>query len=396
MVWATENGDVLRFKGAILARQETNRNNDEITEAGIDELAATIGGRPIDVEHRTSDNCGVFTAGRAVNVDGHKALSVDGLVWADRYPDTAAGMQGGAQHLSIEAVADKAKCSACGQEFLTAKDYCEHLTNRRRNGTRRTLQGLRAKGGAVTKNPAGTNTKFDPRSIYFVASHEEANDLEASWYDKYLKDGESINDLPSSDFADPEGRRFPYKIHGDVKEEGFRAAWSAAHGGHTGTVDESAIAKLKRDKPSGVDIEAEDATMKKKCPDCGQEVAEEDMAAHAETHKMKGELDAALVQLASLTTERDAAKAERDGIQANLVAEQKANANLKASIRRSKLGESLTDDEWEKQKGVVMGMDDAAFDLMASKIVTPAKTTDRKPVLAAGDPSDNGQRVTLR
>lgn len=451
---ATEQGDVLRFTGAILARQETNRNNDEITEAGIDELAATIGGRPIDVEHRTSDNCGVFTAGRTVNVDSRKALSVDGLVWADRYPDTAAGMQAGAHHLSIEAVADKALCSTCGQSFLTAKEYCEHLTHRRQNGTRRTLHGLRAKGGAVTRTPAGTNTKFNPRSIYFVASHEEANELEAAhWYDKYLKEGETIDDLPSSDFADPEGRRFPYKIHGDVKTEGFRAAWSAAHGGHTGEADESAIAKLKRDKPEGIDISEsiaqERASMEEQieaqenmderedCPGCGEKVVPDQMVGHMKQHEdERATLGAALAQLESLTADRDRllavvsdlegkGKGKKGGedtppvtsapvpvsppapsapigapVKSDVEVESlmEENKTLRASLRRLRLGGLLTEGEWATQKEVIAGMDDAAFDLLASKIIPPVKTADRRLTeLKIGEASPNGhKRVSLR
>jgi hypothetical protein len=46
------------------------------------------------------------------------------------------------------------------------------MQERRKNGYRRLLKGLQSKGGAVTKNPAGTGTGFDPQAIYMLASLE--------------------------------------------------------------------------------------------------------------------------------------------------------------------------------------------------------------------------------
>jgi hypothetical protein len=251
-IQATEDGDLVRFKNAILARVETNRNNDDISPDNINELAATLSGRPVDINHDEGKNAGFITASRPVVHKGKPAVAIDGLLWRDRYPDEIDGVRSGTHHLSVEADAVKAVCSTCKGEFESSDVYCEHLRNRRLTGSKRGFVGLKGKGAGITTRPAGTDTHFDRSQIYVVA-HDETH-LEAHWYDGLLKDGESIDDLPASDFADPSGRRFPYKIHGKVNERGWHAAYSAARGGHTGHEDKAAVAKLLRDKPSGVDV----------------------------------------------------------------------------------------------------------------------------------------------
>ena len=66
----------------------------------------------------------------------------------------------------------------CATEFESAADYCEHLSNRRKNGAVRHLSGLKARGGAITRKPAGTNTRFDPNHIYVVAAHQDESAME--------------------------------------------------------------------------------------------------------------------------------------------------------------------------------------------------------------------------
>lgn len=370
---------MLVFKNAALARAETNLNRDNIDAQGIKELAATIAGWPISLEHQRRQLCGMFTAGRVGKGD---VLLVDGAIWAERYPETAQGVLDGSESLSIEARADKADCSICNTRFESADTYCEHLSNRRSNGAVRHLSGLKARGGAITRKPAGTNMRFDPNHIYVVAAHQDeaAVPIEASWFGPYLKSGETVGDLPASDFADPEGRRFPYKIHGKVIEAGWVAAWSAAHGGHTGTKDESAIAKLKRDKPSGVNIK--ESTMN------------ED-----EVSKIKADLDAALKNI----TDLDAVVALRDKAVSDLTAKlaegDAARLVMLATARRTKVGATLTDEEWTAQKDAILAMPDPVFNLMASKMTAlppPPKPPDRKPALTlAGGSNESADRLTL-
>lgn len=285
-VEATESGDLLRFRNAILAVVETNKNNDDISKENIDELAATLSGRAVDINHDERANAGIITAARSVIYKGKPAVAIDGLGWRDRYPEEWDGVRAGTHHLSVEADAAKATCSNCKGEFVSAALYCDHLKNRRRSGAKRGFIGLKGKGAGITTNPAGTGTQFD-RDQIFVVAHQEP-ELEASWYDSLLPEGKTIDDLPASDFADPAGRRFPYKINGKVNERGWRAAYSAARGGHTGKEDKSAVEKLLRDKPDGVDVQGsikppieqvapyQEIKIMSKCPHCGKEVAARD------------------------------------------------------------------------------------------------------------------------
>lgn len=373
LVRGSDGASMLVFRNARLARAEVNANRDEINPEGIRELAASIAGWPIDIEHGKRQICGTILAGRAQELD----LIVDGVVWAERYQKEAEDIQSGAAKLSVEARADKAKCSICGHEFLNANLYCDHLRDRNRHNAVRRLSGLKGRGAAITRRPAGTDTGFDLNQIYVIASHEEQS-LSGAWYDKHLGAGESINDLPASDFADSEGRRFPYKIHGKVIPEGWKAAWSAAHGGHTGQADESAIAKLRRDKPKGIDIQ------------------ESDMELEQQVKDLQAKLDAAIKEAADREKVlADSAKAVAE-LTASYQALEKRNAELVAAQRRGKLS-GLSDEEWDKQKGAFLKLPDDLFDLMASKLSAsppppePAKTP-AQPILGK---NGDGVRIVL-
>src|SRR3990167_5346644 len=115
---------MLVFHNARLASAEINANRDSIDAQGIKDLAGTIAGWPVDMEHQHQQVCGMFTAGR---VGAGDTLLVDGAIWADRYPEVAQSIMDGSAALSIEARASKASCSMCATEFESAADYCEHL-----------------------------------------------------------------------------------------------------------------------------------------------------------------------------------------------------------------------------------------------------------------------------
>jgi hypothetical protein len=174
LVGADYAGELLRFKNAILARAEINKNRDEVFQEGIAEMAATLPLKAIDVEHRAAEICGIFIDARALQ----GALSTDGLIFASRYPLIAAGVQQGEYQLSIEADAEFAECGVCGQKFPKGMAYCSHLLGRRVNGAVRRLRGLKAAGGAVTRTPAGTNTRFDPSQLVMVASVTQEGEQE--------------------------------------------------------------------------------------------------------------------------------------------------------------------------------------------------------------------------
>ena len=167
-------GRILRFKNAVYARAERNKNGDMLDEKGLQELAATIEMQPIDLEHDLQKLVGYYEGGRVQD----KALYTDGILYASRFPDVARGFASGEYQQSLEATAEEAQCSVCQSIFASEKEYCEHLQNRSTFQASRMLRGLKATGGAVTKRPAGTDTKADPEQMEFVANFVMAKDLQ--------------------------------------------------------------------------------------------------------------------------------------------------------------------------------------------------------------------------
>lgn len=198
----SEDGDILLFSGAIMCHVGVNSNGDGIpNEAEIDNLANTIVGRAIDIEHKEHIIHGVFTSGRrVVGKSNAPALEVGGLIWADRFPDSASDVKSGVYKLSIEAEADMAECSLCGKQFYKAGEYCDHLFNRSRSGAVRYLHGLKAKGGALTRNPADSGADFSGARLRMVASHDDGavNGGSNSTEDLSMGEAEKIAELEAS------------------------------------------------------------------------------------------------------------------------------------------------------------------------------------------------------
>ena len=182
-----EDGTILIFKNAVLCREAVNANGDDIGPGEIENLASTISGKPIDKEHERYDIRGVFTSGRRLDRDGVPALSVDGIIWADRYPEDANDVRSGRLKLSIEGTAERASCSICNEIFMRASNYCDHLRNKKASGAIRRLHGLKADGGALTYSPAERRAGFDVAQIRMVASHDESEFAAASSKDKELE-----------------------------------------------------------------------------------------------------------------------------------------------------------------------------------------------------------------
>lgn len=169
---SANNGELIRFRNAILCREETNKNGDIISADNITELAASISGRAADIDHVRVKNCGIITAARAGTDKGKAALFVDGLLWRDRYPVEVDGVRAGTHQLSVEAMADYAVCSVCQGEFGRTDEYCNHLRARKSSGAKRAFKGLHGKGMGITPKPAGT-AYFDRDQIFVVANHQE-------------------------------------------------------------------------------------------------------------------------------------------------------------------------------------------------------------------------------
>lgn len=380
-VVAQAEGDLLIFRNAILARAEVNRNRDEFDEKGMQELANTVAGRAIDFEHDPRINVGYYTAGRSTP-DG-KALSVDGVIWADRYPAVAEDVQSGKLRQSIEANAQNAICSQCGGVFASKEDYCEHLQGRKGTDVVRKLSGLKAKGGGVTYMPAGSDTSFS-NEIYVVASHQEetmkdvdmakidvlaaaldicANDLLDYLIDvegKMLSYQERKN-LDKSDFALPENRRFP--IHDCAHARNALSRLPQAKGlsdEEKATVKRKAESKLrecnkseasmdKEEKKEEVEekrvmtpeeAKAEDEKEKKDAKDTDEKKDNQGIKAYEETiANLNKALEAKTAELTVKATELDAANKRASELESRLKNKVLAGSFSEDEIRALKVSD---------------------------------------------------------
>lgn len=174
---AANDGELIRFKNAILAREETNKNGDTISAENIAELAASIVGRAADIDHVRVKNAGIITEARVGQDKGKAALFIGGLLWRDRYTKEVDGVRAGTHQLSVEAVADFAVCSTCQGEYETTTKYCNHLKARKATGAKRSFKGLKGKGMGITPKPAG-DAYFDREQIFVVANHQEETSMD--------------------------------------------------------------------------------------------------------------------------------------------------------------------------------------------------------------------------
>jgi hypothetical protein len=159
---------ILKFDGAVLARKESNKNHDAISADNLLELAATLPLNWIDIGHDTHRRVGFYISAESKD----DALVTGGIIWTDDDPAIPQKLASGELQFSIEADADIAKCSVCGKEFKSEKQYCEHLApleNRLRYNAVRQLFGMKATGGALVTRPAGTDTRADPNLLHMIA-----------------------------------------------------------------------------------------------------------------------------------------------------------------------------------------------------------------------------------
>lgn len=169
--------ELMAFEGAILARAERNRNGDELSTQDIIALAHSIKYMPLTYEHKARDIRGFITQGYTdLDTDGNElgnTLFIDGIVFAGRFPETAAEIQSGERKTSVEADAEKAICSICDGIYAKQEEYCEHITSAQSrvnlNASRR-FQGITAKGAGAVRNPAGTKATFNTNRLVMVAS----------------------------------------------------------------------------------------------------------------------------------------------------------------------------------------------------------------------------------
>lgn len=333
---ASAEGELLVFRNAKLVRQEVNANDDEIPASELDNLAATIGGRAVDVEHDYARNCGAFTAGRVVTDEIGPVLVVDGFLWMDRYPKEVQGVMKGSHKLSVEASAERATCSVCGQSFTGADDYCQHLQARKRFKAVRRVEGLKARGGAVTERPAGRGTTFDRQQLFLVASHADP-----------IIEEETMVKCPH--------------CQADVEASDTCAKCSKA-------ISPALLAQQLRE------LETQLATA------TGQK---ETFAAEVTT------LTASLTAAQEAQAAAIAAKTEAETKAAE--AEARAVQALEAQ-RQQALG--LNDADWSEKKGTIMSMNAEAFALFAS-VAKPRGAQELRSSVFVPDQSRNGDKPKI-
>jgi len=330
-----DNPRFLKFRDAVLARAETNKNLDNVNEVGIEELANTIAGTAIDIDHDPAKNVGFYTAGRAENNE----LRVDGVLWLDRCEVLGVNpteIIEGKYGLSIEAEAQTALCSICETTHTSFTSYCTHLKNKMRYGATRFLSQLKAVGGALTKKPAGSGTGFS--TMMLVASHEE---LEGC-----LDDG-----MPDSV---------------ETKEKVMEAEV------------EIEVEDKKEEKAENEELEA----MKAECAKLTAELAEL-KASHEVVETGKVAVEA---KLAEVETQLVNANTEVETLKASLeTASNQLKAHREQEVKSMLVGSVMDESEFEAQKATLVALPNDVLALMGRK----SKVEDKPRMSAAVETHDD-------
>lgn len=163
---------LMRFDNALLCRAGTNRNNDKIDELGIEQLAESIRFMPVVDEHQAQVVVGFMLDGRAVSKSTE--LRGSGILFSGRWPQVTAAVQDGTKRISIEAVAEEARCEECGGVYANTSEYCDHLKSKTAT---RWLSGLKARGIATVEHPAW-ETSFDKNGFVMIASELDCTESE--------------------------------------------------------------------------------------------------------------------------------------------------------------------------------------------------------------------------
>jgi hypothetical protein len=156
--------ELLKFESALLCQVGTNANNDAIDERGVEDLADTLKWMPILDEH-SNKVVGFVLESKVRNKSTE--LRGSGVIFASRFPDVVNDIRSGKKRISIEAVAEKARCGECNEVFASPKDYCLHL---RSKAATRWLSGLKARGIATVEHPAWETSFGDANSFVMIAS----------------------------------------------------------------------------------------------------------------------------------------------------------------------------------------------------------------------------------
>lgn len=442
-----ENPRFLRFHDAVLARAETNSNRDALDEEGIQELAATIAGTPVDLEHDPKKNVGFYTAGKAE--DG--ALRVDGVLWLDRCDALGvnpAEIENGTYKLSIEAEANTASCSICNTTHTSIASYCKHLRNKLLYKATRFLKGLKAVGGALTKTPAGSSTGFS--GLYFVASHQLEDELEVEGAITKREDVSPADkkraekEYGDVEYADEKNKKYPLdekhihqalsywgnpdnrakyspeeqktitnKIRRAAKRLGVEVSDDKKSKSESSLKEPIMAEKEKEETPEeekkeSPEKEAEETKNEAEACDMpdgkAPELKADDYAAMSKkVADMAAELETAKVDLKAEQDAKAAVQEKYNELEARVKDAEAALTDAQSTIKahrtndlKSKLvGSVMEEDEFTKRVEELLGLPDAALELLARVNVKRESTDAKKPednrLAAAEVTPDNGK-----
>lgn len=349
-----KRGEAMRFKDAEIARVEVNRNGDEFTSENINELVASLALKPISEEHAEGKMSGIFTDARRT---GDRAL-VDGLVYLKHASgDVVDALAQGKMFLSIEAGAERASCSKCGQTFDTSDAYCEHivtLASRRKHGASRRFQGMYATGGGLTEKPAGRLSQISPNGIALIASQDIIGKEYSSEQRQALADkGEALAD-GSYPIADKEDLRNAVQAIGRASDPAKAKAHIIKRARALGCMDE-----LPEDWVAAAEWDALKADLQSKVARAEQDALD-----------LKALLEQANAARAQLTSEKEALSAEKEALQAGLQALETKHRDLAQTANAARLHAELvvaghmTEDDWSAGRDAIMAMDERAIALL--------------------------------
>jgi len=411
------NPRILKFENVVLARPETNKNRDNVDDKGIAELAQTISGCPIDVDHDVTHNVGMFTAGRV----GEKGeLRVDGIVWLDRCeamgvdPDE---VKKNLYKMSVEADADYAECSICHSRHENSSTYCSHIVSLRakiRNGAERVLKGLRALGGALTKRPAGTETGWDAYSGIVMVAHQKEMDME----NEVEESIEKREDVSPADkkraeseygdvkYADEENKKYPIDTEEHVRAALAYLSMPKNSGKYSSEEVAKMMSKIKhaakkfgievsepKNKEEAMDEKELEATKeeetvetpadeKKESPEKEKEEVEK-----GEEKDMKAEYEAMKANLADMTAKFEKIATEKAELESKLQASEQQLTEARTTLKAHRVAELKTklvatvldESEFEAKVETLLDLPNDVIDLMTRNI----KPTERTRMQAA-------------
>jgi hypothetical protein len=434
------NPRLLHFHDFILARAEINKNKDAVDERGIKELAETIPGMPIDYNHDGKKNVGFFSAGR---VGSDNELRVDGAIWLDRCEENGVEPQevlDGLYGMSIEADATTAECSVCHQIYSNADKYCEHLQvegddfglrSRLKHNATRIMRGLRALGGAFTKNPAGSGTGMDSMSgIRFAASHINveatmANELNASeivelWINNIVASAIEAGEISKREDVSDADKKRAEKEYGDVEyadeknkkypldKEHIHSAWSyinmPKNAAKYSSEELAAIkGKIQRAaKKLGMEISEDEKKNKENAStmddeknknekSSGEDGDEDEMKANYEAAKKQVEelgkkLEAENKQKAEMEGKLQAAEEQLTEVKQKLEAAQLVIKEHRVNeLRASFVGSVMDEAEFTAKQDMLYALPQDAIELMTR---TNKPKGERQQMMAAVEPTE--------